>query len=229
MPFKPLIKLGRNKEEEKDIDYVMADTRKRLILLKQRYKVNLQKELLIARDNKEKNIRNSGNYSRIGIAYYSLNIVNAAQQRLDELMSTRELQNAMNEMGLLLGLINGMPKKVGKMDSKKVADAMKRMSGASSGAGKDLVKALADLSGAGLERKDTTPVEALVSVEVIERLINGDNVEHLIQSGTGLVQGTDDAMSAVSEALGNIAAEGKSGLDSVEMTMDEINEMLEGL
>lgn len=229
MPFKPLIKLGRNKEEEKDIDYVMADTRKRLILLKQRYKVNLQKELLIARDNKEKNIRNSGNYSRIGIAYYSLNIVNAAQQRLDELMSTRELQNAMNEMGLLLGLINGMPKKVGKMDSKKVVDAMKRMSGASSGAGKDLVKALADLSGAGLERKDTTPVEALVSVEVIERLINGDNVEHLIQSGTGLVQGTDDAMSAVSEALGNIAAEGNSGSDSVEMTMDEINEMLEGL
>lgn len=229
MPFKPFINLGRNKEEGKDIDYVMADTRKRLILLRQKYKLNLQRELLIARDNKGKNIRNSGNYSRIGIAYYSLNIVNAAQQRLDELMSTRELQNAMNEMGLLLGLINGMPKKVGKMDSKKVVDAMKRMSGASSGAGKDLVKVLTDLSGAGLERKDTTPVESLVSVEVIERLINGDNVEQLIQNGTGLVRDTDDAMSAVSEALGSIAAEESSGSDSVEMTMDEINEMLEGL
>lgn len=226
MKFKPLF--GRTqKQAEPDIAVVIQDTRKRLILLKKKYQAVLHGELIRARDNRDKGIRNSGNYSRIGIAYYSLNVIHAAEQRLEELSSSQELHSAMQEMGALLGTINGMPKKIGGFDPGKIVGQMKKMSGASGGASSDLLKTLESLSTIPTERRDTISTDALVSVDVIERLINGENVEHCVNHGDGLVQPADEVMSLFSEALDSGELSGQGGAQ--EMSMEEINEMLSGL
>ncbi|MCD8361695.1 MAG: hypothetical protein LUC98_01830 [Lachnospiraceae bacterium] len=210
----------------------MLETRTRLLKLKDKYRVILQRELLIARANKTKGIKNSANYSRIGVAYYSLNIVDSALARLQELSTNEELYESMNEMSALLGTINGMSGRVGKIDPKGVLGGLKKMSGSSSGAGKDLINTLSALSGTDVSREDGVDVGTLVSADMIERLINGESVEACLNAREGIVQDTDELMTAfgnLDELLAGDGSAPENTNESIEDITKNIDDLLNQL
>lgn len=229
MKFGPLFaRKEKNTVKQKDVDQLLFDAGKGLLKLKSRYSVTLERELAIARANKERGVKNSANYSRIGIAYYSLNIVKTAQERLRDMTTDRELYNCMNEMSSVLGTINGVSGKIGRMDAKSLLSGINKMSGASSGAGKDMLKTLAALSGANIERTDSVPIDSLVSLDVIERLISGVDPDTCVNANEGVVTNTDEVMDVFSQILETEEVKPAETV-SDELSMDDITELISKL
>ncbi len=228
MKFSALFKKKESvKVPQKDIDEVLFEAGKELIKLKDKFAVTLQRELTVARRNKEKGIKNSGNYSRIGIAYYSLNVIQDVQERVRSMTSTRDLYNCMNDMTAVIGMINGIAGKMGKLDPKGIVSGLKKMSGDDGGASKDLLKTLAALSGAKLETEDNVPIDTLVSVDVIEKLIAGADPDHCVKASDGIITNTGDVMDVISQVIGGTTSE--TDPDDTTPTMQEINDLLSKL
>lgn len=227
--YKPLFPKKPNKGKA-DVDSMIFQAGKNLRMLKERYRVVLEKELMIGRENAKKGEKNSGNYARIGIAYYSLNIINAVQQRLQEIENTRELMNAMGEMSLAVGMVNKLGGQIGKMNPKTLIANARRMGGASSGAGRDLIRTLEGLSKLKLDRPDTVSIESLVSNDLIERLIKGEDVDGCVRNGDGISRNFDDLMSDISDGYREeTMQQSEADKADIEPTMDEINRMVESL
>ena len=193
---------GKAPKETEDIDTLILRTGTQLNELEKKFTLILNKELARARYNRERGVKNSANYSRIGIAYYSLNAIKSVQERMSEISSSRDLYTTVNSLGRTIGTINGLNKNIGHMDIKGVMSNLKKMTGQSSGASKELISALEKLSGANAGLTDTVPIEALVSSDVIERLISGeDELSEMVESHEGLNQNTDDVMNLINRAL----------------------------
>lgn len=187
-------KQQKKRAKEEQVDAAILDTDVKLRLLKDKYRLLLEKELRIARANKNKGKKNSANYSKIGVAYYSLNVVNAAQERLQELSSSRELYCCMNEMSAALSTINGLNGRIGRLDPKKIVKGMKQMTAGGNGASSDLLKTLSVLSGLETASEDRVSLDALVSTDVIEKLINGEDVDSCVDGGVGLAMEAGDLL-----------------------------------
>lgn len=198
---------SKNTQEKKpnkpDLDTVIQDTKVKLVELRKRYESNLKMELSQARANKEIGKKDASNYSRIGIYYYSLHIIEAAREKLADISSSRELYVSMNELGMALNTINGIRKKTGKVSADAISSGMKKLAGKSSSESGSLIAALEKLSGLDTTLKDA-PVDTLVSLDVIERLINeGPDLREMAERGEGIQTTADETLGVFEEILGN--------------------------
>ena len=183
-------KVEKAEKKERGIDELLLDTDMKLRVLYDKYKVILNRELIIAKANQRKNIKNQDNYSKIGIAYYSMLMVKRAQERMRDMKSTRSLYNCMNELNQALQAINGLNGQLGKVSAKKTVSSMKKMESSSGSSSVDLKKTFNSLNGLneqlpGQEAKNTG-VDQLISVDLIERLISGEDVERCVREEQGL-------------------------------------------
>ena len=226
-------KQSKKRAKEEQIDAAILDTDVKLRLLKDKYRLLLEKELRIARADKNKGKKNSANYSKIGVAYYSLNVVKAAQERLSELSSSRELYCCMNEMSAALSTINGLNGRIGRLDPKQLVKGMKKMTAGGNGASGDLLNTLSVLSGLETASKDSVPLDALVSVDVIEKLINGEDVDSCVDDGVGIEVEAGDLFRMFSDLpeVGQPAGEGGAPLsaDDIEAATQNIASLLDQL
>lgn len=240
MKFGALFKGKEKKEEEKvekaekkerGIDELLLDTDMKLRVLYDKYKVILNRELIIAKANRRKNIKNQDNYSKIGIAYYSMLMVKRGQERMRDMKSTRSLYNCMNELNQALQAINGLNSQLGKVSAKKTVSSMRKMESASDGSSEDLKKTFNSLSGLneelpGQEAKNTG-IDQLISVDLIERLISGEDVERCVREEQGLQDnvprgGFVDVMSEL-----NDLSQSDNVQEKEKFSADEIREMLD--
>ncbi len=202
--FKPFfIKKDTKKNElpkKQNIDDTLFDLRTNMSLLKDKYDVILEKELMIARANKRNGKKDSGNYSRIGIAYYSLNIINTASEKLHALTSNREIYNCMEQLGATLGVINGVAGKVPGLNPKGLIYEIEKMARGSGGASNNLLQTLAALGNANTGLADAVPIDSLVSLNVIEKLIDGADPLQCVATSEGLCVDTTEVMSTISKA-----------------------------
>lgn len=243
MRFEGLLKNREKKDPKQEkrkkaaaIDAAVLDADKKLRRLNDDYSLILQKELMIARANQRKGIKNQDNYSKIGIAYYSILLVKKAQERMQEISSSRALYNCMTEMGEALSMINGLSGKVGKITPKKVMDGMKRMDGASGGVSADLMKTMSKLSALeeGLSGEDAknTGVEGLVSVELIEKLINGEDVESCLDERARVTTQPEDMMQLfgdVNQIINGSSEEYTAPVENEQVDMDSLKELIDSL
>ena len=86
-------KVEKAEKKERGIDDLLLETDMKLRVLYDNYKVILSRELIVAKANKRKNIKNQDNYAKIGIAYYSMLMVKRAQERMRDMIETLEEQN----------------------------------------------------------------------------------------------------------------------------------------
>lgn len=224
-------KVQKRRQKEDRIDQALLDTDVKLRLLKDRYRLILEKELRVARAEKARGKKNSATYSKIGVAYYSLGVVDAAQERLREMSSSRELFHCMNEMSAALSTINGLSGKIGKLDPKGMVKGMRKMSDKESGASRDLLKTLSVLSGLETSSEDSVPIDTLVSVDVIEKLINGEDVDNCIDDGAGVgIEAGEllDLFSGLPEVNGT-SEEETGSLDEIEAATQNIAHLLDQL
>lgn len=193
-------KAEQKRKEENTIDTLLLDTDVKLRMLYDRYKIILNKEIARARADKTKGIRNQDNYAKIGIAYYSMIMIKRAQERMNEMTSARALFHCMNEMNNALQAINSLNGRLGKINAKKTISDMKKMSDSSGGASIDLKKTLEGLGtleetlpGADIRNTGT---DALVSVELIERLISSDvaDIDQRIRARDGISIAPDEIL-----------------------------------
>ena len=240
MKFGALFKGKEKKEEEKvekaekkerGIDELLLDTDMKLRVLYDKYKVILNRELIIAKANRRKNIKNQDNYSKICIAYYSMLMVKRAQERMRDMKSTRSLYNCMNELNQALQAINGLNGQLGKVSAKKTVSSMRKMESGSGSSSGDLKKTFNSLNGLneqlpGQEAKNTG-VDQLISVDLIERLISGEDVERCVREEQGLQDdiprgGFADVMSEL-----NDLPQSDNVQEEERFSADEIREMLD--
>ena len=237
MKFKPLLSRDGAKEKEdkkenkkEDIGLTFQKLETQLVTLEKKYTTILSRELATARINKKKNVKNSANYSKIGVAYYSLNILATARDRIHEMKSENDLGAGINEMGALVGAINGLNGRMGKIDATSVAKGMKKLAGQSTGAGKDLVNTLSKLSGVNDKRADQTPIDALVSVDLIEKLISGElGVDSSIENEGGIAHSPDEMLDLFAELLGDQGDGGETVAPDVEALNMDIEDLINNL
>ena len=228
----PEQKKAAKAKKELAIDRAVLDTNVSLDNLKDRYKVMLNRQLMTARYNQKQGIpASSDNYSKIGVAYYSLNIIDTAKKRMQSISSSRELYNCMNELNATLGAVNGLNGKIGNLDTRGVVKELGRMNTGSGGASADLVKALSILS--GLETggvQDVVPIDSLVSREVIEGLINGEDLNTYLQRSAGLETMPENVMDLISDIPGVTMEKGQSAeMVDIESSMQNIMKMMENI
>lgn len=193
MKFEPLF-FGRGQKE--DISKKLFEDNKQLSLLKDKYSVILEQELIKARVNKRKNIKNAENYSRIAMAYYCLNILERAEERLKGIMTDRELNSCMKGMTELLFSISGFKSEV--FDSKKLGKAVSMMQGDLGEENKSMTKTLSFLSKLNTEPQQGV-FQDLVSIETIEKLISGElDVNSSVQGQEGVTIDPNEILSVAS-------------------------------
>lgn len=240
MKFGALFKGKEKKEEEKiekaekkerGIDELLLDTDMKLRVLYDKYKVILNRELIIAKANRRKNIKNQDNYSKIGhcLLFHADGEKSPGADARHEVH--RSLYNCMNELNQALQAINGLNSQLGKVSAKKTVSSMRKMESGSGSSSGDLKKTFNSLNGLneqlpGQEAKNTG-VDQLISVDLIERLISGEDVERCVREEQGLQDdiprgGFADVMSEL-----NDLPQSDNVQEEERFSADEIREMLD--
>lgn len=211
----------------KSLDDVIFETQVELGTLKKKYKANLQKELSVARVNKRKNVKSTKNYSKIGVAYYSLLVIDGAEKRINDIASTRDLSVCMNSLASVLYTINGLGGKIEKPQTKRMINEAEKLGKGSEGEEKELAKMLGSMKdmtvGSGKEKLD---ISSLVSVDVIERLINDDPVEVVIDESDEATMSIDKMFASVNN---DINPDDNTAADDVDLDLSDLKDIFAGL
>lgn len=182
---------GKSAAKEEDMDMMIFKTKAGLIDLEKRLRIILEKELSVARYNRDNGIRKSGNYSRIGIAYYMLNLIDTAKENLDEVSSTHELYKTVNSLGAAIGSINRINGKPDGMNVNSIIKNINKMNSETVAGEKRMAKDLERFE-EGTSKNKGIAIDKLVSMDLIEKLINGGcNVADMTVRHEGLLQDTD--------------------------------------
>lgn len=220
------------KEKEREIDNLLRSADIKLRVLYNNYKLILQRELLVARGDKKKGIRNQDTYAKIGITYYSMLLITKTQEKMDEMKSYRSLYNCINDLNEVLNTINSLDRKMGKVNVKKTVSSLKRMSESSGSSSKELKKAYASLKDQDErmpgEEERNTGVDSLVSVEVIERLINGEDVEECVRNGEGMEVSPESIMSEIAYSH-NVKEAEEPGKDNELSDLEKMKNLLDSM
>lgn len=218
------------KKRERELDELLRSTDVKLRVLYNNYKVILQRELIVAKGAKKKDIRNQDNYTKIGIAYYSLLLIRRAQEKMEEMKSYRSLYNCINGLNEALSTLNDLEHKMGKINIKKTLASVKKMAGSSGSSSKDLKKAYESMQEQearmpGEEAKNTG-VDDLVSVDIIEKLIDGMDVETCVREGKGVSADPDSVLNNFGDD--RHGEENADDLDSLDRMKDLLDRMARG-
>lgn len=199
--FRPLFQ-KKEAAPKKSVDEMIRETRQQLFELERKYRIILERELMYGRDNARRGKKDAGNYSRIGIAYYSLNIVRAAQDRVMGIESTRDLITAIESTTNAVGMINTLDRKKGTLDVSTLMKSLKKnLTGGAGGDDGGLSTAFQTLSGLNLEEANSIPISSMVSTEVIDQLISGTRkVDECVREEAGFTFSSNDIMNAVQQA-----------------------------
>lgn len=176
------------KKEKPSIQQQIIEADSRLRGLQKKYSIIIEKELRTIRYNKDHRLDTTKSTTSLKNAYYSLSVVNLAQDRLQEMSSINELCKAMNELGSVLKVINGISGKAQKVNVRKLNKNIDKLSDEKTGIG-------------GLYNK---PIDSLVDDSVVERLLRGDELEDCLYTQDGIAISLDDVIPYSEDYLGEL-------------------------
>lgn len=176
------------KKEKPSIQQQIIEADSRLRGLQKKYSIIIEKELRTIRYNKDHRLDTTKSTTSLKNAYYSLSVVNLAQDRLQEMSSINELCKAMNELGSVLKVINGISGKAQKVNVRKLNKNIDKLSDEKTGIG-------------GLYNK---PIDSLVDDSVVERLLRGDELEDCLYTQDGITISLDDVIPYSEDYLGEL-------------------------
>ena len=167
--------LDEERRKQAEISKLLTDVRITLKAKEKKYQEMFEDQLQTARKNAKSGFKDGNNYARIGIAYYSKQVINAAQYRLKDMTSDFEIRSSLDELASALRMINELPKVVGTVDTKGVNKAARKMDKLGGTAGGDLKEALQKLSEMKFDETDHELTGDFVSRNEIERWINDED------------------------------------------------------
>ncbi|MEE0265977.1 MAG: hypothetical protein UD936_10170 [Acutalibacteraceae bacterium] len=180
----------------------------RLRGLKRKYNVIIEREKRAIQRKRETGRDDKRSVSILKNAYYSIYLIEDAQERLVEIANHRELCKAMNGMSATFKLMNGISVK-----SDKVKDFLLKYR----------VSRMNDLKENEQERLDKhflDPIDALVGDDVVENLIKGRTVEECMRDQDGIKMSLSEAQEVATVVYNEDVAQ----LDG-ELTMEDIDDV----
>ncbi len=167
---------GFGKKNQEIPEKQILDSKIELTKLTEKLKVMLAREIGTARKLKAQGMKSSSNYSRIGIAYYLIQIVRKAYNRLDDITNGAELNELMGGISSVVAGINSIGNQTSKPNMGGLLSGLGKMQTAEKSQNTALTDILRGLGGS-LTESPSNDMTGLVGLDVIERLINGDSAE----------------------------------------------------
>lgn len=128
-------------------------------------------ELEQARIEEKEGKKNPRRRAKMGVAYYSNQIIQAAKIRIEEQREDFELKKTMTDMQEALTAINQLNGDIGTWDMRRIKKEAAKMEASSGGAGKSLMKTLKMFRNMDMVQDDRTPLQNIMDVEDIEKWI----------------------------------------------------------
>lgn len=174
-------------------------------------------------------ITNQDNYVTVGLAFYSMTLIKTAQNRLYEIRNSRELYGSISELSGTIQTLNGVDDRKKDINVKGIAAGAEKMSGASGGSSRALLKAYETLYNLKQslpdERSKNTGIDAVVDRDFLKKLIHDGNVEECVRSARGLKQDPQEKLKKHVDfqelVQGTEAGEGVSGTQESQEDADE--------
>ena len=176
MKFEPLFPI--NKKKKKPLDKQIIETDAQLRTLEDQFRLVISREVRALRNNRN----NKRAQDKIKNAMYSLQIIQKAQEQLRDIDTTHELNKSMNSLSLTLKALNGISL---RSDSVNGTRLQKRI---------DKMEKNGEKRGGGMSNVLGTDVDALISDDIIERLINGESIDKCLQNPDGELKTTQQAL-----------------------------------
>lgn len=155
-------------KNKKSKDEMMLDLDIQLRRLEDQYKIIINRELRALRYSRKNHSENPRAVGKIKHAYYGLGVIKQAQENLRDVRTTNELFSTMNEMGSALKVLNRISSSAERPHSFTIDRQIKKMD-----------KNAARREG-GMENVLPTSIHELVSDDVVERLISGDDINNCL-------------------------------------------------
>lgn len=200
------------KKEKPNVDHQIMEAEVRLRGLQRKYRVIIERELRALRHSRSQKRDNPKAVTNLKNAYYSLAVLNRAQERLREITSLQELCKTMNEMGAVLKLMNRASGQTERVKVRTLNAGIRRLDEAE-GSG-----------GGAMENLFRTPLDSLVDDEIVERLLKGETVDSCLDVEDGLMMDMGDIL-----PFGNaLEADADMELD-LDQSMADIDELMRNL
>lgn len=152
-------------------------------------------ELEQARIEEQEGKKNPRRRAKMGVAYYSNQIIQAAKIRIEEQREDFELKKTMTDMQEALTAINQLSGDIGTWDIRKIKKEAAKMDASSGGAGKSLMKTLKIFRNMDMVQDDRTPLQNIMDVEDIEKWIQDpDYAAKCWKSGDAINISPDDIL-----------------------------------
>lgn len=157
--------------EEDNIRDDIFDTEELLLRSEKQFQTMFWSELEQARIEEKEGKKNPRRRAKMGVAYYSNQIIQAAKIRIEEQREDFELKKTMTDMQEALTAINQLNGDIGTWDIRRIKKEAAKMDASSGGAGKSLLKTLKMFRNMDMVQDDRTPLQNIMDVEDIEKWI----------------------------------------------------------
>lgn len=162
--------LERAKNEKKSYQQMALELNVQLRVLEDRFRVIIEREVRALRKSRSKGIDNPRSISKIKNAYYCLTVLEKAKDELQDIETSAQLAQCMNEMGSALNTLNRLFGKSEPVKTSFINRAIDKMNGNS---GK---------RDGGMSNVFPKSLNELVDDDIIERLVKGDTVQACMES-----------------------------------------------
>ena len=182
-------------EEEDYIRDSIFETEELLLKSEKQFQTIFWSEIEQARIEDQEGKKNPRRRAKIGVAYYSNQIIQAAKIRIDEQREDFEFKQTMTDMQEALDAINQLSGDIGTWDIRKIKKEATKMDNSSNGAGKSLIRTLKVFRNMDMVQDDRTPLENIMDVDDIEKWIQDpDYAAKCWKSGDAVNISADDIL-----------------------------------
>lgn len=205
---KELKKSRKELAKDREFDDKVFEVGVRLRGLKRKYNVIIDREKRAIQHKRELGKDDSKSVSILKNAYYSIYLIEEAQERLVEISNHRELCKTMNDMSASFKLMNSISVKSDKVKDFLLKYRVSRMDDLSENEKERLTKQYLD------------PIDELVGDDVVENLIQGKRVEECMRGQDGIKMTLDEA-----QEVATVVYDENSLAFDEELSMDDIDDV----
>ncbi len=187
----------------KDVTLQLAETKKKLMGLEEKFEFMMLKERNVINTAKTSSARKSAE-ERMRNAYISLRLVHIAQERLYDAQSTYDLKNAIHELSRSMAVINRIGRKNGRTSPELFLNLRSR----------GMLDSVKGAEGGGMKAYyDMSVDEVLVSDDVMRKLTDMNvPLDYVVEK-------EESTMEQMEKFVGLVVDE-ENGLDSLNLDLD---------
>lgn len=212
--------LKNNSKSKDSVRIQITSANQKLMQLETRLRARIRTEVNTLREDRRRRKDNPRAVARLKNAYYCLQLVMMAMERMADIEGTYELTSAVNDLNVAMKMVNGLE---GKADGKRINTMFLRYRA-------DKMKGNAEAAATGGMReyfKDS--IDDLVEDSVLEDLISGKSLDSVLYDDTNTIEAADELISFCDEYSKDLAGAGMDIISDYDDGIKEIKDLIDSL